>query len=76
MLQLKPSILFSYRPATGKPIHYELELPVPTVVDKYHRYTGGIDIANQYRESYTTPRPTRRNWMSIFYYIFVTAVNL
>jgi hypothetical protein len=45
------------------------------VIDEYNQHMGGVDQANQYREAYTTHRPTQRNWFSLFYYGLDTALN-
>jgi hypothetical protein len=37
---------------------------------------GGVDLANQFRESYETHRPTCRNWWPLFYWLIdVACVN-
>ena len=37
---------------------------------------GGIDIANQLRESYKTHKATQRNWWPLFYWLIdVTVIN-
>jgi hypothetical protein len=58
----------------GRP-QYTLLVPIPTVIDEYNQHMGGVDQANQYREAYTTHRPTQRNWFSLFYYGLDTALN-
>lgn len=34
------------------------ELLIPSFIDDYNHYIGGVDLANQYRESYKTYRAT------------------
>ena len=37
---------------------------------------GGVDLANQYRESYKTYRATLRNWWPLFYWLIdVACIN-
>jgi len=37
---------------------------------------GGVDLANQFRESYETHRPTFRTWWPLFYWLVdVACVN-
>ena len=37
---------------------------------------GGVDLANQYRESYKTHRATLRNWWPLFYCLIdVACIN-
>jgi len=37
---------------------------------------GGVDLANQFRESYETYRPTFRTWWPLFYWLIdVACVN-
>jgi hypothetical protein len=51
-------------------------LRIPTFIADYNTYMGGVDIANQYRESYETHRSTRRNWWPLFYwFIDITVIN-
>jgi len=37
------------------------ELHIPRFIDDYNQYMGGVDLANQFRESYETHRTTQRN---------------
>jgi hypothetical protein len=37
------------------------ELEIPVFIDDYNHNIGGVDIANQLRESYETHKATRRN---------------
>jgi hypothetical protein len=43
------------------------ELLIPCFIDDYNQYMGGVDLANQFRESYETQRATQRNWWPLFY---------
>jgi hypothetical protein len=37
---------------------------------------GGVDLANQFRESYETHRITQRNWWPLFYWLIdVVCIN-
>jgi hypothetical protein len=45
------------------------ELPIPCFIDDYNQYMGGVDLANQFRESYETHKPTFRNWWPLFYWL-------
>jgi hypothetical protein len=36
-------------------------LLIPCFIDDYNQHIGGVDLANQFRESYKTHRPTCRN---------------
>jgi hypothetical protein len=38
------------------------ELLIPCFIDDYNQYMGGVDLANQFRESYETHRASLRNW--------------
>jgi Transposase IS4 len=52
------------------------ELQIPRFIDDYNRYMGGVDLANQFRESYETHRITQRTWWPLFYwFIDVVCVN-
>ncbi len=43
------------------------ELRIPRFIDDYNQYMGGVDLANQFRESYETHQITQRNWWPLFY---------
>jgi hypothetical protein len=43
------------------------ELYIPCFINNYNQYIGGVDLANQYRESYETHKITLRNWWPLFY---------
>ena len=49
-------------------------LSIPTCVDDYNQFMGGVDIADQYRSYYTTQIVARRNWLPIFFWILDTAL--
>jgi hypothetical protein len=50
------------------------ELQIPCFI--YNQYMGGIDLANQYRETYGTHRATQRNWWPLFYWLIdVACIN-
>ena len=52
------------------------ELRIPRFIDDYNQYMGGVDLANQFRESYETHQVTRRNWWPLFYWLIdVVCVN-
>jgi hypothetical protein len=49
---------------------------IPTVINDYNTHKGGVDIADQYRESYFTQQTARRNWLPLFYWLVdITSVN-
>ncbi len=37
------------------------ELRIPRFINDYNHHIGGVDLANQFRESYETHRATQRN---------------
>lgn len=45
------------------------ELQIPCFIDDYNQNMGGVDLANQFRESYETQRITQRNWWPLFYWL-------
>ena len=52
------------------------ELPIPSFINDYNHFMGGVDIANQYRQPYELHRPTLRNWFPLFYWLVdVICVN-
>ena len=52
------------------------EINIPCFIDDYNHYMGGVDLANQYRESYKTHRATQRNWWPLFYWLIdVACIN-
>ena len=36
------------------------ELPIPTFINNYNHFMGGVDLANQFREAYKLRRATLR----------------
>ena len=51
-------------------------LSIPCFIDDYNQYMGGVDLANQFRESYETHRPTFKTWWPLFYWLIdVACVN-
>jgi hypothetical protein len=55
---------------------YIKELLIPCFIDDYNHYMGGVDLANQFRESYETHRATLRNWWPLFYWLIdVACIN-
>jgi hypothetical protein len=52
------------------------ELRIPRFIDDYNHFMGGVDLANQYRESYETHKSTQRNWWPLFYWLIdVACIN-
>jgi hypothetical protein len=49
-------------------------LEIPIFIDDYNHNMGGVDIANQLRESYETHKATLRNWWPLFYWLIDVAV--
>ena len=49
-------------------------LSIPTCVDDYNQFMGGVDITDQYHSYYTTQIVARRNWLPIFFWILDTAL--
>jgi hypothetical protein len=57
--------------------NYKKELRISCFINDYNYYIGGVDLANQFRESYETHRPTFRTWWPLFYWLInVTYMNL
>ena len=51
-------------------------LEIPVFIDDYNHQMGGVDIANQLRESYETHKATWRNWWPLFYWLIdVIVIN-
>jgi hypothetical protein len=49
-------------------------LPIPTVIDDYNHFMGGVDVADQYRHYYNTQITARRTWVPIFFWLLDTAI--
>jgi len=46
------------------------DLPIPTAINAYNHYMGGIDTANRYRADFTTLRPQNyRYWKPLFHWL-------
>jgi hypothetical protein len=50
--------------------NHQKELCISCFIDDYNHYMGGIDLANQYRETFETHRPTCRTWWPLLYWLF------
>ncbi len=52
------------------------DLPILVAIDAYNHHMDGVDIANQYRASWTTLRPQNlRYWKPLFYWILDIALT-
>jgi Transposase IS4 len=52
------------------------QLQIPCFIDDYNHHMGGVDLANQFRESYETHRATQRTWWPLFYwFIDIACIN-
>ena len=53
-----------------------MEVDIPSDIDDYNHFKGGVDIADQYREAYFTQQTSRRNWLLLFYWLLdITIIN-
>ena len=51
-------------------------LPIPSFINDYNHFMGGVDLANKYREVYELHRPTLRSWWPLFFWLIdVICVN-
>lgn len=51
-------------------------LPIPELIVDSNFLTGGVDISDQHRASYTTHRKCWRNWLALWFWLLdVTLVN-
>ncbi|KAF8241727.1 hypothetical protein K440DRAFT_527281, partial [Wilcoxina mikolae CBS 423.85] len=51
-----------------------MEVDIPSAIDDYNHFKGGVDIADQYREAYFTQQTSRRNWLPLFYWLLDIAI--
>jgi hypothetical protein len=49
-------------------------LNIPRLVNDYNHHMGGVDIADQLRQYYSTQMRTLRNWFPLFLWLLDTAV--
>jgi hypothetical protein len=52
----------------------EKEQPIPTIINDYNHYMGGVDIANQFRSNYTIHRRSRRSWFPLLFFFLDAAI--
>ncbi|RPB01625.1 hypothetical protein L873DRAFT_1675801 [Choiromyces venosus 120613-1] len=49
---------------------------IPTTIDDYNHYMGGVDIADQWRASYTMHQHALRNWLTFFdFFLDLSTMN-
>jgi uncharacterized short protein YbdD (DUF466 family) len=54
----------------------ETELPIPTFINNYNHFIGGVDLTNQFREAYKLYKTTLCTWWPLFYWLInVVCVN-
>jgi hypothetical protein len=51
-----------------------MNVDIPTVIDAYNHFKGGVDRADQYREYFFTQQINRRNWPPLFYWLLDIAL--
>jgi Transposase IS4 len=62
------------RPVFGD--EYTKDLAIPRLIDEYNHHMGGVDIANQLRESYSTHnRRQKRYWKPLFLWLLDLAIT-
>jgi hypothetical protein len=52
----------------------EKEQLIPTAIDDYNHYIGGVDIANQFRSNYEIQRKSMRNWFPLLFFFLDAAI--
>ena len=58
------------------PTAHRLPFQIPTAIDDYNHYMGGVDIADQYRSYYNTQRRETRNWIPLFNWLLdISIIN-
>ena len=60
------------RKVFGEDVRKDLE--IPTFIDDYHHFMGGVDIADQLRAYYSTQRISLRSWNPLFFWMLDTAI--
>jgi hypothetical protein len=50
------------------------DLAIPTFIDDYNHFMGGVDIADQLRAYYSTQRIALRSWYPLFFWLLDTAI--
>ena len=50
-----------------------VDIPRPIAVEKYNRYTGGVDKSDQFLSYHNVLRKTVRYWKTLFYHMIDTA---
>ena len=51
------------------------EMDIPTFIDRYNHFMGGVDQADQLRSYYTTQRTHVKNWKPLWHFLLDTAIT-
>ncbi len=65
-----------FTPPVGckEPYEHTRLLPIPSAIDNYNHYMGGVDIADQLRAKFSTQQRGFKPWRPLFYQLLDTAI--
>ena len=70
----QPFIKFDLPPKSKDLYEWTRLLPIPSMVDDYNNFMGGVDIADQLRASFSTQLRGVKTWRPLFYWLLDTTI--
>jgi hypothetical protein len=66
--------MFSPPLGCKEPYEHTRLLPIPSAIDDYNHYMGGVDIADQLRAGFSTQQRGVKPWRPLFYWLLDSAI--
>ena len=66
--------MFSPPAGCKEPYEHTRLLPIPSAIDDYNYYMGGVDIADQLRAKFSTQQRRVKPWRPLFYWLLDSTI--
>jgi hypothetical protein len=70
----QPFYMFTPPIGCKEPYEHTRLLPIPSAIDDYNHYMGGVDIADQLRAGFSTHQRGFKPWRPLFYWLLDSAI--